>query len=187
MAGLAALVVMATVASAAGDEQPDVKLALRTDGGCGLFADSLPAIVTESGVAWGDTVVDVTICVLSPGVDGGSLALQAVELVDVDVACTGDEALVDASCGNAGPGELGDSLIQQVGIGSCRRNPATKRAWDRSLSDVSTNPLLLTRRLEGDRPLCVRLVLRYEPDVDATVASQSDRTTWRYSFTLSGR
>jgi hypothetical protein len=186
-AGLAALVIMTTVASAAGDGEPDVKLALRTDGGCGPFADSLPVLVSESGVAWGDTVADVTVCVSVLGAQGGSLVLQAEELVDVEVACTGDEALVDASCGDGRAGELSDSLIQQVGIGGCRRNPATKHAWSRPLSDLSTDPLLLAQRLKDDQLFCVRLILRYEPDADATVASQSDRTTWRYSFTLSGR
>ena len=188
LAGCAAVLVVGSAANADGDRRrndrkQDVELALRVDGRCGPFADQLPPILIESGVAVGDTLGNVTICVRNRGDDDASLVLRAIELVDVDIACTGDEALVDASCGAAGPGELSDSLLQRVGIGSCRQDPAFRSAWDRSLAGLADRPLVLTRDLGDDR-VCVRLRLRYGGSAADGVRSQSDRTTWRYAFTL---
>ena len=172
-----------TAASARDPDAPDLKVAIRTDAGCGAFADSLPPLVTDTAAA-GETVADLTLCVQSVAATGRLLTIGVEELVDVDAACTGDEASVDASCG-AGIGELSGSLVQLVGAEPCRRNPRPDTMWERSLPQLSTTQLQLTRRLHEDRLLCVRLVLRYEPDAAASVVSQSDRTSWRYSFTVS--
>lgn len=188
LAGCAALLVTGSAANADGDrhhrEKPDVELALRVDGRCGPFADHLPPIVIESGVAVGDRIGDVTICVRNRGDGDATLLLHVIELVDVDVGCTGDEALVDVSCGAAGWGELSDSLLQRVGIGSCRQNPAFKSKWNRSLAELADRPLVLTGDLDDDERVCVRLQLRYVGGPDDGVVTQSDRTTWRYSFAL---
>lgn len=183
----AALIVMGaigTAASARDPDVPDLKVAIRTDAGCGPFEDSLPPVIADTATA-GATVADVTLCVQSVDATGRSLTLGVEELVDLDAACTGDEASVDASCGADGVGELSGSLVQLLGAEPCRRNPRPDTEWQRSLPELSATPLQLTRRLHEDRLFCVRLVLRYEPDDEARVTSQSDRTSWRYSFTVS--
>lgn len=184
VAGLAGVGAIGTAASARDPDQPDLKIAIRTDAGCAGFTDSLPPLVIDAAASAGGSVADVTICVQSADASGRFLTLVVQELVNVDPACTGDEASVDASCGEGALGELSDSLVQLVGVKPCRRNPRPDTIWERSLSELSANPLLLARRLHEDRILCVRLVLRYEPDAAASVVSQSDRATWRYSFTL---
>jgi hypothetical protein len=185
--GILALVTFAGLASGASGgqpKQPDLQLAMFTNAGCGTFADSLPPIVTESGVAPGETVSDLTLCLRNVGGDGRALALRATELSDVDPTCTGDEATFDASCGGGDLGELSASLIQHVGIDLCRRSPPIVLLWDRSLASLSTSALVVAARLQKGKLLCVRVALRYQPDAAAAAASQSDRATWRYSFTL---
>jgi hypothetical protein len=183
IAGLAAFVALASGATGTQPKQPDLQLALYTNAGCGAFADSLPPVVTASGVRPGDTVSDQVICVRNVGDVGRLFLVGVADLADVDSACTGDEAAFDATCGGGGPGELSSSLMQRVGVDLCRRSPPIDLTWDRSLPSLSTSPLLLADRLQKNSILCVRLALRYEPGTVA-VASQSDRASWRYSFSL---
>ncbi|MEX2246545.1 MAG: hypothetical protein WEC75_07645 [Dehalococcoidia bacterium] len=165
------------------DAPPDLEVALRLDGRCGRFADSLPPLVIASGVRAGETVADVDICVRSRGNgEAGPLSLQATELVDVEVACTGDEGLVDASCGTAAAGELSQVLLQDLGVGSCRKNAALTPSWQLPLADLAESPIVLNPELNGR--ICVRLRLSYSPGVDGATAGQSDRSSWRYTFTL---
>jgi len=129
------------------------------------------------------------VCVKSAGEDTGTLSLRALELVDVEAACTGDEATRDTSCGGSSIGELSPSLLQQVGLGTCPSVPSTTNPpLDRRLPSLQENPLVLATRLRPEQVTCVRLRLRYEPPTtDASVASQSDRTSWRYEFSLVSR
>lgn len=182
-------VVALLAASSVGAERsdgPDVRVATLTDGRCGDFADSLPALIGHTGARPGNAVGDVTVCVTNAGGEG-RLSLRVVELVDVDPACTGEEATLDRTCGGGRRGELSPSLLQQVGVGECPAGPPTTTpALDRRLPALRSGPLVLVDRLRRDEIACVRLRLLYEPpDTAASVTSQTDRTTWRYAFGLS--
>jgi hypothetical protein len=171
------------------DNEVDVKVAKLTSGRCGKLADSLPVLISRTGARPGEVAGDVTVCVANTGEDTGPLSLRVLELVDVDAACTGAEATRDTTCGGGKRGELSPALLQQVGLGACPSVPsATNPALDRRLPTLQAGSLLLVDRLRRNQVVCVRLRLRYEPpDLNASIASQSDRTTWRYAFTLTAR
>jgi hypothetical protein len=191
VASLVAAVALTGVAAvrADDDDEVDVKVAKLTNGRCGKLADSLPVLISRTGVRPGEVVGDVTVCVANSGEEAGLLSLRAVELVDVDRSCTGTEPTRDTTCGGSRSGELSPSLLQQVGLGACPSvPPATNPTLDRRLPALHASSLTLVDRLGRNRLACVRLRLRYEPpEVDASIASQSDRTTWRYAFSLSER
>ena len=170
------------------DGKADVKVARLADGKCGKLADSLPVLVSRAGARPGEVVGDVTVCVANSG-GTARLSLRALELVDVDPACTGAEPTRDTSCGGSRRGELSPSLLQQVGLGACPSvPPVTDPALDRRLPALQASTLILVERLRRGQVVCVRLRLRYEPPgPDAGIASQSDRSTWRYAFTVTAR
>jgi hypothetical protein len=182
-----ALTGISTVRADDDDDRADVKVAKLANGRCGKLADSLPVLVSRIGVRPGEVVGDVTVCVANSGEEAGQLSLRALELVDVDRSCTGAESTRDATCGGSRRGELSPTLLQQVGLGACPSvPPTTNPALDRRLSALHASSLALVDRLGRNQLACVRLRLRYEPaDLDAGIASQSDRTTWRYAFSLS--
>jgi hypothetical protein len=183
------LVGISTVRADDDDNDADVKVAKLTNGRCGKPADSLPVLISRTGARPGEIVGDVTVCVANGGDGAGLLSLRVLELVDVDPACTGAEPTRDTTCGGGKRGELSPSFLQQVGLGACPSvPPATSPALDRRLPTLQSSSLVLVDRLRRQQVVCVRLRLRYEPpDSDAGIASQSDRTTWRYAFTLTAQ
>jgi hypothetical protein len=189
LAAAASLGVVSTVGADDDRDEPDVKVAKLTDGRCGKHADSLPVLISRTGARPGEVVGDVTVCVANSGDDAALLSLRVLELVDVDPACTGAEPTRDTTCGGGKRGELGPTLLQQVGLGACPSiPPATDPTLDRRLPALQASPLVLLDRLRRGQLVCVRLRLRYEPpDSGASIASQSDRTTWRYAFTVTAR
>jgi hypothetical protein len=182
-----ALGVVSTVSAHDEDHAVEVKVSRLANGRCGHLEESLQALVTRNGVRPGDVAGDVTVCVASTGDHEAVLTLHATELVELDPRCTGEEAAADATCGRGERGELAASLLQQVGLGPCPVVPATT-TLARRLTELESEPLLLASRLTSSQLVCVRLRLRYEPvDGAAALASQSDRTFWRYAFTVTAK
>ena len=169
------------------DDDAEVRVAQVANGKCGKLTDSLPALISRTGLRPGEVAGDVTVCVENRG-DDAALSLRVIELVDVDRACTGEEPTRDSSCGSGKRGELGASLLQQVRLGACPSVPSgTNPALDRRLPNLQSS-LGLVARLRRKQIVCVRLRLLYEPpNSNASITSQSDRVTWRYAFTLTER
>jgi hypothetical protein len=189
LAAAVSLTGISTVRADDDDNDADVKVAKLTSGRCGKPADSLPVLISRAAAAPGEIVGDLTICVTNSGDGPALLSLRALELVDVDPACTGAEPTRDTTCGGGKRGELSPSLLQQVGLGACPSVPAaTDPALDRRLPALQSSSLVLVDRLGRRQIVCVRLRLRHEPPhLDAGIAGQSDRTTWRYVFTVTAR
>jgi hypothetical protein len=176
---------VSTVAAHGDDNEPEVKVSMLANGRCGHLEGSLPALITRNGIRPGDVAGDVTVCVANTGDGDATLSLGVTELVELDPRCTDSEATRDASCGGGRRGELGPSLLQQVGIGGCPSTPEASPALERRLTALQAGSLGLRDRLGEQELVCVRLRLRYEPtDTAAAVASQSDRTFWRYALTV---
>jgi hypothetical protein len=191
---LVALVALTAVAAVRADDdddnnKADVRVAKLANGRCGKLADSLPVLISRREARPGEVVGDVTVCVANSGDEAGALGLRALELIDVDRSCTGAEGTLDTTCGRGQIGELSPTLLQQIGLGACPSvPPATNSTLDRRLPALRSSSLALVDRLPRRQVVCVRLRLRYEPpDLDASIASQSDRATWRYAFSLTAR
>jgi hypothetical protein len=176
----------ASLVGAKSDQGPDIKVALTAAGACGREADALPVLVTSAGAKPGDVVADVTVCVWSRGQSSSLLTLRAVELSDVEVACTADEGAVDTTCGAGRQGELSASLTHQIGIAACPSVGDARLLVQRRLSDLAAAPVALGIMRRNDL-VCVRARLRLEPgNPTAAARSQSDRSSWRYAFSLTG-
>ncbi|HUP84150.1 MAG TPA: hypothetical protein VM143_00660 [Acidimicrobiales bacterium] len=189
---VAVAVPVVATGTAAGDDadtaKPDLKVAVRSPSGtCGPYADDLPVLVARSNVAPGGTVADVGICVTNRG-RPARVDLFVRELVDLDVACSPDEASVDATCGSNGRGELSPALAQGVGVSaSCSPQPAVDEGSVRALPSLSAAPVRIADRLRNRDVVCVRLLLRFAPAADDLGRVQSDRTTWRYLLAADDR
>jgi hypothetical protein len=189
LATIVALGAVAAVAAHDDGNDADIKVAKLVNGKCGKLADSLPILISSTGARPGETVNDVTVCVSNNGDSAALLNLHVLELVDLDSACTGTESTLDLTCGGNQRGELSRDLLQQVVVGKCGSVPLpTNPVFDRRLTPPPASSLILVLRQKRKELVCVRLRLRYAPaDSDAALASQSDRTTWRYAFNLLSR
>jgi hypothetical protein len=188
IAGLTLAAVSAVGAHNDDRDEIEVKVAVLANGHCGRFEGSLPTLVSRAAIRPGETVGDVAVCVQNDGDDTVALSLRVAELTDLDPACSGTEPTRDSSCGAGRRGELSPSLLQQVGLGACPSAPGINPTLDRRLTTLQASSLELADRLRRKQVVCVRLRLRYEPlDSDGGIASQSDRTTWRYAFTATAR
>lgn len=172
---------------AAGSGQPrqaDLKVALFDNGRCGSFSDTLPAVITRPEIKPGDRVSDLTVCITNSGRTDGAVGLSIIERAEDDVTCDGEESVHDPTCGSGQVGELGSSLAQRIGVGACTTPINISAAHDRWLPELETAVALLPR-IRPRQVICTRLVLDYSPAAAMEdVVTQSDRTSWRYSFSI---
>lgn len=152
---------------------------------CGTFTDDLAtglfSFTTSAGS--GDSK---SVCIRNAGVDSVDLTVSAIDLVDLDVACTGDEAAAgDTTCGpdvNEAPqaGELSPSLNVLFLEYECSGGPSVY-ASQATVAGLGSTPMSLGSLSAGqDRCYVIRVVGSF-PDPAAQIA-QSDRSEWRFAF-----
>jgi hypothetical protein len=136
-------------------------------------------------------------CIKNVGSQPVSVTFDAFEMVDVELACTGDEALFDSDCGLPGGvpgiGELSGVLSVIVEwYPQCDPNPIHEQST-RGLKSLASTPLALHGlSASGGPPECYSLTLSY-PEAGPTStntpamiqAAQSDQVTWRFRFNAS--
>ncbi|HUP84152.1 MAG TPA: hypothetical protein VM143_00670 [Acidimicrobiales bacterium] len=156
-----------------------------TNGGytCAAFSDNLSSpLISVQDVAPGFWGAHTAFCVRNIGSRSVSVSALSDELVDLDTACTGDEALTDATCGNQQVGELSGVLRVGYSIVDC----ATGNGGGNYpiLRDNATTPHSLGT-LAPNQTICVPTGIMYRGDTDPTAAqnAQSDGVTWRYKIT----
>ena len=150
---------------------------------CGTFSDDLTSAFHEvSDFESGDNTMATLFCIKNVGSQSVTLSSLADELTDVDIACTGDEAVGDTSCGADGAGELSDV----VRVGYTAYDTCTGGQGSGSqviLKSNATTPYSLGTIAPG-ATRCFHTTLHYS--FTATVAqqqaAQSDRATWRFKF-----
>jgi hypothetical protein len=137
-------------------------------------------------------------CIKNVGSQPVSVTFDAFEMVDVELDCTGDEALFDAGgCGVVGgtpfTGELSGVLSVIVErYPQCDPNPIHEQTT-RGLKSLESTPLALhSLSASGGPPECYSLTLSYpeaspaSPNTPAMIqAAQSDQVTWRFRFNAS--
>jgi hypothetical protein len=125
------------------------------------------------------------VCLRNVGSAELDLSARATELVDLDIACTGDEAAAgDTTCGDNQAGELAPIVAVSVVRADC--------GTDNTLGGVG---MVLAQWPQGSslgsgialRPGetgCIRMTISYfglnESDIQQ---AQSDRVTWKFTFT----
>lgn len=164
----------------------DIQLAL-LDGSCGTFTEDLETglfAVTEDE---SDDLVLAGFCLRNNGNFPVRVAAVALDVVDVEVACTNREAEVDETCGSGGLGELSGDLGISAYLSECDVDngfPAfDHRAFSRSLADLATARVELVQLPpDSTTPVCLMANTGYS---FSERASQSDRVTWRFAFEAS--
>jgi hypothetical protein len=175
--------------SAALAASADIQLALATWNGssyeCGTFSDDLASgLVSVTGVSSGYASPTAYVCVENAGSQQVTLSALTEELVDVDFACTGDEATNgDTTCGADGAGELADVLSTVYSVEDCESGSQSLSAAS-NLEDNTTGAAGLGS-IGAGATVCAALTIFYVVGVPeaAVQIAQSDRVTWRYRFT----
>jgi hypothetical protein len=121
-------------------------------------------------------------CLRNVGTESLSLTSSVIDLVQTDVDCTGDEAVVDQTCGAGGVGELGGILtVAFSNIPSCTGSNITMPTGGPLLG---TSPVVSLGSIPAGTTLCGAIFIRASDaaTVDDLVAAQTDRVTWRFAF-----
>jgi hypothetical protein len=180
-----------SIESGARAREVDLQLASDLGGGqCSLFSDDLTTgLISASNVQPATVGSGARACLRNAGSSTASVTFTALDVSDVDTACTGDEAVIDTSCGNGGAGELSSQL--SVGFEPINCNDGQPQAvFAESRLDLlatTSSPLLRSDgsavALAPGEVACFEARWVYFPATtdDATV-SQTDLATWRFVF-----
>lgn len=178
-----------SVDSAALAASADIQLATATRSGtitCGTFSEDLTSgLFSASGVSPGYESAIEYFCIKNVGSQPVTLSVVTDQLVDVDFACTGDEAVHgDTTCGADQTGELSRVL----GIGYATQNcasPGVHSAGTIALVFTTSTPQALGGTLAAGATACFSTRIAYSSTMDPpdVQKAQSDRSTWKIKFT----
>jgi len=157
---------------------------------CGTFVDDLVTDLFSINDAQpaGGFLGQAFICLKNAGSASLALSAATIDLVDVETACTGDEAAVgDASCGIvggvAGAGELAPMLLADIRQVNCTTGAPGGGGLIESLADLQSGvPLGIFPA--PDEVVCLRLEIFYSAATSDTAIqiAQTDKVTWRFAF-----
>ena len=131
-------------------------------------------------------------CLQNAGSSAVDVSLTAIDITDLEVDCTGDEAAFgDTTCGIpagqvSSPGELSQNLVIETDLYDCMTGAGILTPgvpdFSSSLADLGTTPTAL-HSLASGAELCVRERVFWRPaTTDAAQVSQSDEATWKFAF-----
>lgn len=152
--------------------------------------DLITGVVSESGLTPGSAASDVLfICLKNVGVAPLGLTVSAIDVVETELDCTGDESGYDLTCGtpDLGDGELGSVLRGQLNRYDCVTGDGPAPQMEETIQDLATTPGSLGT-LDPGAVACIRSLVRF-PDLgsgwftaEEAQAAQSDKVEWRYAF-----
>ncbi len=142
----------------------------------------------------GDTRNGAMFCLYNGGSSALGLTATALDLLDVDIDCTGDEqAAGDTDCG-PGPteivrvGELSSVLVVDLMRVTCELSSSFTHqvigTASSGLADFNGLGLGVGTLLQPGQTTCILSTVRYPSTTDAAAQqrAQTDRTTWRFAF-----
>jgi hypothetical protein len=155
----------------------------------GLSDDLATALWSVSSMQPGDVVVR-NICLKSNGAAAVSVRLAAIDIVEGDAQCTGDEQIVDPACGGGpGQGQLANALQVEYAtdmncdgiIGTLGDQVGVLGTLGVGSSFAVLSPV---SGLAAGFTMCVQLAVRYpsETSVDLVQAAQTDSVSWKFAF-----
>jgi hypothetical protein len=158
---------------------------------CDSFTDDLATPLFSFTASTSGTGDERDLCVRNDGSSAVNLSLTAIDIVDSDIACTGDEAAFgDTTCGldqttmQPQAGELSPNLTIETNLYDCGMGiellPIVPN-FSSSLADLGATPTGLWSLAPGGS-VCVQLRVFWRATGDAAQVSQSDEATWRFAF-----
>ena len=170
----------------------DLKIATTSSGDCidGSFTDDLATgIITVADVQPGDGSSFTTACLRNDGSAELDLAITAIDLVDTETGCTGDEAASgDETCGTAGigDGELAAALVVAISRLDCQAQTSDLVATA-TLPSLAASPVSLQTLAPGETaciPLRVQMLVSGQAGftLEDIQKAQSDKVEWRFAF-----
>lgn len=167
----------------------DIQLAAATDFDfpvpCGTFEDDLEIpFVVHDDLQPGQQTITKMFCIKNVGSQPVTISATVESLTDVEVGCTGDEALYDeTTCGDGAEGEL-SSVLQTIYITiGCEAGGGSGFTFILSANFNVPHPLNGPELAPGEIG-CYQLAVDYPSTTpaDAVQAAQSDLVTWVYTF-----
>jgi hypothetical protein len=162
----------------------DLKLATAASvGNCGVFVDDLTTGVISVADLQPTSSAQAQVCLRNDGSEAVTVDVSVIDLLDLDVACTGDEAAAgDTTCGGDLLGEASASLYSLVSRRDC--TTGNELSWaNPTLASNAVTPVPLpgTSPLAPGEVACIVFGVGYYPGADQQM-TQSDKATWRYAF-----
>jgi hypothetical protein len=160
----------------------DLKLAI-TDGGTDCATATYSDNITTPGISAANAQPGfkdlIYFCLKNAGSAELGVSLKVIDVANVDIDCTADEAVVDTTCGADGAGELG-SVLHNYAVLVCPGGTASTYVGG-FLSDSPTTYLSL---LPAGAIWCGSIETFYplNRSVDEVLRAQSDKVTWKYAF-----
>jgi len=148
---------------------------------CGTYVENLTTgIITASDMGPDTPDIHGFVCLKNVGSRPLEITISAIDLVDTDTGCTGDESALDLTCGDDQAGELSGALHAFVFEGDCTTSVSIGNAV---LSDMVATPFPLTGVLLASGEVeCVHIAVADQAQQDLVTTSQSDTTTWKFAF-----
>ena len=151
---------------------------------CGTYADDLETgLVTLTDATPGGGFATDFVCVKNAGSQTVDVTTSAIEVSDLDTGCTGDEGVVDATCGEdtndvEQTGELSPLVDVAMHVADCQdaNQPGSVIGTLANLSDAPVTSL------SPGETICVKYSVDYNPTEAEANTAQSDTVTWRFAF-----
>lgn len=155
---------------------------------CEEFSENLSTgLVTFSDMEAGGSGAGSRFCIRNVGSATVTLTALVEDMVDLDTACTGDEAAAgDATCGDNQAGELSQALWLDYFTVDCATSSGTNVVYGNPAPTMATTlgPVHLGTIAGGaTRCFSVSVQIPGNRAQDAVQKAQSDVVTWRYAFT----
>jgi hypothetical protein len=152
----------------------------------GLQDDLGTALWNITSLQPGDAVYR-QICLKNNGAASVTLSFTAIDMVESDTQCTGDEQTVDPACGGGlGQGQLASLLQVDYQVDRNCDSVITPDEIDGShgLFGLTSVPLVDGTGLFGGLTACVGLTVRYPSSttMDVVQAAQTDGVSWKFAF-----
>lgn len=170
----------------------DLKIATAVGGTCegSVYVDDLlTGLISASDLQPGGGSGFTPVCVKNSGSAALDLTVAAIDVVDTETGCTGDEAEAgDTSCGTPaeGDGDLSGALVASIARMDCATQAtlSTVTPW---FTDLIENGASLGT-LDPDEVTCLLVAVQMLSvgQTGVTLAqiqqAQSDKVEWRYAF-----
>jgi predicted ribosomally synthesized peptide with SipW-like signal peptide len=154
---------------------------------CGAFQDNLTSLFSfGTNVQPGYTSGETTYCLQNAGAAPVDTSLAVTDLINRELACTGDEGSLDLTCGQGAQGELSPLLDIVIGEIACdTATPSDRRATSFAALSGGAESLPGTAILAPGEVGCWTILVQYPRALPADVIqrAQSDIVHWTFVFT----